>query len=144
MTLHVVVIVVVLAMWIVPFLFKTLSFENIRLYLHNIYVDPCYTKPTFLGQIANEIVSACAEVDNLEQRYYSLQYQTRDINTTANQYRECDAAQLVQYNALDVFSTLDAAAEAMSPAFNATTCGQDTMRALVRKYVVAPGMFLRG
>lgn len=135
----IVVIVVVVLMWTVPFLVETLSLENIRLYLHNIHVDPCYTKPTFLGQVAGEIVTACSKVDALEERFYTVQYQTRDANATANQYRDCDAAQQAQYDALDVFANLENAALALNHSFNATVCGQDTMRALSRKFAVAPG-----
>ena len=133
-----VVIVVVVAMWTIPYIFELLSIENIRLFLHSTNTDSCYVQPSFLGTVATGILSTCSTMDRLQEQYYTVQYQLREMNVTANQYKDCSSD--ILYGSLsNIFEQLDAATRAVDEPFTGRICDQVVMGELRRKFSVAPG-----
>ena len=127
----------------VPYLVTTLSFENLYLYLHNVNADPCYMLPNFLTQVGKQIIDACDEVDTLEKQYFAVQWETRDLNLTANKYRDCEIGTKPGYATLPIFDNLDSAAEVLNGSYPASTCNQKTMIELAAKFSRAPGWLSR-
>ena len=125
------------AVWTLPYIFVTLSIANIQLFLHNHYTDSCYAQPSFLASVASKIVSTCSEMDNLQERFYTVQYQLRENNVTANEYKDCsgDAA----YASLQIYGKLDLATQRANQTFVGLICDQKIMSELRKKYSLAPG-----
>lgn len=132
-----VVLILVTLFWTVPYLIRALDLPNLRLYLHNINADVCYTQAGFLSQVGSQIIDACSEMDQLQKDYNTVQYQIKEYNITVNNYKLCGNG---TYDPLtDFFSDFDEFTDFVLPPFNGTICDGNYLGESRKKFSAAPG-----